>query len=98
MLAISLPDVDGNVSESNDFVWFLFMYFSVFLIFMYLGKNKYIIKHEDSSVMIFSAIKIVIWIDGLELWNLGNIIIISINFISCSVILVIICGNTFCLP
>lgn len=63
-----------------------------------LGKNRYMIIHEDSSVMIFRAIKIVIWIDGLVLWNLGNIIIIKISFIICSVMLVNIWGVTFCLP
>lgn len=79
-------------------VCFLFMYVNEFFIFIFFGKNKYIIRQEDNSVRIFNDINIVIWITEDEFWNLGNIIIINNNFIICSVMFVNMCGMTFCLP
>ena len=62
MLPISLEDVDGNVMFNNDLVSSLSYFIFIFFRFMYLGKNKYIMIHDDVSVIIFNKINIVTWI------------------------------------
>lgn len=97
-LPISLEVVDGMVMFSNDFCSSLSYVNFIVLIFIYFGKNKYIIMHDDVSVIMFSKINIVICIVGDLSLKSGNINITRIIFINCSVILLNICGITFCLP
>ena len=57
-------EVDGIEIFRRDFVSsLLYSIFKSFK-FIYLGKYKYIIMHEDVSVTMFNNINIDIWIDN----------------------------------
>ena len=98
MLPISLEEVDGNVMFRSDMVCSLFINGFMFCKLIVFGKKKYIMIQEDNSVSILNEINIVIWVVGSVFLNNGSISKINNSFNICSVILVNMCGRTFCLP